>query len=36
VTEGTNVFEDYEGLEHDIEVFLDVVCNDLKEDDMIA
>jgi hypothetical protein len=23
-------------LEHDIEVFLDVVCNDLKEDDMIA
>ena len=35
-TEGTNVFEDYEGLEHDIEVFLDVVCNDLKEDDMIA
>ena len=35
-TEGTNVFEDYEGIEHDIEVFLDVVCNDLKEDDMIA
>lgn len=33
-TEGTNLFEDYEGLEHDIEVFLDVVCNDLKEDDM--
>ena len=35
-TEGTNLYEDYEGLEHDIEVFLDVVCNDLKEDDMIA
>lgn len=35
-TEGTNLFEDHEDLENDIEVFLDVVCNDLKEDDMIA
>jgi hypothetical protein len=35
-TEGTNLFEDHEDLEQDIEVFLDVVCNDLKEDDMIA
>ena len=33
-TEGTNLFEDFEGIEHEIEVFLDVVCNDLKEDDM--
>ena len=30
--EGENVFERYEGLEHEIGTFLSIVCNDLKGD----
>ena len=30
--EGENVFEKYEGLEHEIGTFLSIVCNDLKTD----
>jgi hypothetical protein len=30
--EGENVFEKYEGLEHEIGVFLSIVCDDLKGD----
>ena len=30
--EGENVFEKYEGLEHEIGVFLSIVCDDLKKD----
>ena len=26
-----NLFEEFEGLEHEIEVFLEIICNDLKE-----
>ena len=31
-SEGENVFEKYEGLEKEIEIFLQVVCNDLKDE----
>ena len=30
--EGENVFEKYEGVEREIELFLEVVCNDLKDE----
>ena len=30
--ESENLFEKYEGLEHEIESFLSIVCNDLKGD----
>ena len=30
--EGVNLFEDFEGLEREIEVFLSIVCDDLKGD----
>jgi glycyl-tRNA synthetase alpha subunit len=30
--EGVNLFEQYEGLEREIESFLSIICNDLKGD----